>query len=165
MDVSTRYAEDQKLLDQKYLKEAKAIPAQTQIDVTFPSYESEFDLLFETSKRNTPWAEFYAPSKYSEQKKRLFTFQTIPALGSEDKKESQAQKILSKIQASAAQRQVREKGEEKDQKQKKKQWEESREAEQEEKEKKILIKLLDCIIKLDKYIMDVNARRTQYQKG
>ena len=52
LDVSTRYAEDQKRLDQQFIKESKAVSAQTQIDVTSPSYGSEFDLLFEITKRN-----------------------------------------------------------------------------------------------------------------
>ena len=34
-----------------------------------------------------------------------------------------------------------------------------------DKEKKILIKLLDCIVYLDKNISFINSRRTQYQKG
>lgn len=164
IDVSTRYAQDQKLLDEKYIKEAKAIPAQAQIDVTIPSYPSEFDALFELSRRNSTWADFAAPSKYNEQKKRLFTHQIIPSLGSEDKRESQAQRILAKMQSSLARKQEEEKREQQKKQQQPKK-EDEKEMQQREKEKKILIKLLDCIISLDKGMMEVSSRRLQYQKG
>jgi hypothetical protein len=165
LDVSTRYAEDQQKLDQKLIKESKAIPSQTEIDVTSPAFASEFDLLFDTAKRNLPWAEFSVPEKYNEQKKRLFTFQLIPSLGTQDKKEGQAQKILAKFQGTTQHREKEEK-EEKDQKgSKKRKWEEEKEKHEEDKEKKILMNLLNCILTLDKTMMDINSRRTQYQKG
>lgn len=163
LDVSTRYAEDQKYLDAKMIKESKAIPSQTEIDVTIPAFSSEFDLLFETSKRNLPWADFIPPDKYNEQKKRLFTFQIVPSLGSQDKKESQAQKILSRLQEPVQYNKEKDERQQKDSR--KKRWEEAREQQEQEKEKKILSNLFHCILLLDRDLIDINSRRTQYQKG
>ncbi len=159
VDVSTRYAEDQRLLDDKFIKESRGIPAQTTIDVTAPYFPSEIDVLLKAQPLQLPWALFSAPLHYSDQKKRLFTFQVIPSLGSEDKKESQAQKILAKLRSLA-----RKKEEEKEQEKEKREEQESL-FEEEEREQKILISLLDTITNLDKLIIDVNARRGQYQKG
>lgn len=163
LDVSTRYAEDQKFLDDKLIKDARGIVPQTQIDVTQPSYASEFDALFGLTKRNLPWADFQAPSRFNEQKKRLFTHQLIPSLGTLDKKESQVQKILAKVQSQMARRQADKDKE--GQKDPKKKFNEEREEQELEKEKKILIKLLDCIVYLDKDVSTVSSRRMQYQKG
>lgn len=163
VDVSTRYAQDQEFLDQKILKEARGIVPQTQIDVTQPAYPSEFDSLFGLSKRNLPWADFVAPVRFNEQKKRLFTHQLIPSLGSFDKKENQSQKILAKAQAQLNKKVIR-KDDERNEDPKKKFNEELLEKEI-DKQKKILIKLLDCIVYLDKNISFINSRRTQYQKG
>jgi len=163
IDVSTRYAQDQKHLDDKLLKDARGISQQTLVDVTIPSYASEFDALFGLSKRNLPWADFQAPNRFNEQKKRLFTHQIIPSLGTAEKKESQAQKIIAKVQSQMAKGQT-----DKDKeglKDPKKKFSEQREEQELTKEKKILIKLLDCIIYLDKDIGSVNSRRMQYQKG
>lgn len=157
MDVSTRYAEDQKILDKSLIKEARAIPHQAaEIEVTTPFYPSELETLLRFSPQQSSWASFIPPAMYYEQKKRLFTFQSIPSLGSEDKKESQAQKILTKLQL------LEEKQEDKDQKKKRPR---QISLEEEEKEKKILTKLLQTIALLDKLIIDINSRRSQYQKG
>ena len=45
IDVSTRYAEDQKVLDQSLVKEARGIQVQTEIEVTTPFYPSELEAL------------------------------------------------------------------------------------------------------------------------
>src|SRR5579863_7976964 len=116
MDVSTRYAEDQKILDQSIIKEARNIPLQTEIDVTAPFFPSELEGLLHMSPLHSSWASFIAPALYYEQRKKLFTFQSIPSLGSEDKKESQTQKILTKLQLLEKQQQTKDANEEKDQK-------------------------------------------------
>jgi hypothetical protein len=162
VDVSTRYAEDQKMFDEKIIKESRGIPIQAQIDVTFPSFSSELEALFEINKRNIFWADFFMPPKYREQKKRLFTYQIIPSLGSEDKKETQSQRIKDVIASR------KKKMEEETDEQKKKKalpWEEEKELEEEKKEEKVLLALLEKISSLDKYLVDINSRRSQYQKG
>jgi hypothetical protein len=161
VDVSTRYAEDQKMADAQFLKETRLISSQTEIDVTVPFFPSEFDLLFETSRRNTPWADFYAPPRYNEQKKRLFTFQIIPSMGSSDKIEAQLQRIAARV----PKREEKEEAEEKDKERRRLKWEKEKEEEEEEKEKNILINLLNSVSLFDKFLVDINSRRGQYQRG
>jgi len=50
-------------------------------------------------------------------------------------------------------------------KDKRKQYEEERSLEEEEREKKILTSLLSTIALFDKLIIEINSRRSQYQKG
>ncbi|MEI8328550.1 MAG: DUF5399 family protein [Chlamydiia bacterium] len=163
LDVSTRYAQDQVFLDDKIIKDASAIVPQTQIDVTQPAYPSEFEALFGLSKKNLSWAEFTPPARFNEQKKRLFTHQLIPSLGSSDKKENQSQKIVAKVQAHLHKR-LAPKNQDEDQN-RRNQLHNEQEDKELEKEKKTLIKLFDCIVYLDKNISFINSRRTQYQKG
>jgi hypothetical protein len=159
VEVSTRYAEDQQALDQTLIKEARTIPVQTQIEVTTPFFPSEVDALLHFQPTNLPWASFFPPLQYFEQKKRLFTFQLIPSMGSEDKKESQILKILAKLRSMAEGRI------EKEGKNERQQYEQEKALEEEEKEKKILTSLLNTIALFDKLIIEINARRSQYQKG
>jgi hypothetical protein len=157
IDISTRYAEDQKNLDQKLVREPGSVSAQTQIDVTVPTFASELETLFEMRRRTQSWADFYAPQGYNEQKKRLFMHQIIPSLGSDDKHDMQLQRLNSYIFP------INEEDEEK--KEKRPQWELDSEKEEQEKEKKILLTLLNCISSLDKYLRDINSRRGQYHRG
>jgi len=167
VDSSNRYADDQKKYDAAYLKESGTIPQRTEIDVTIPSFASEWEKIFGMENRPQFWADFYPPTGYFEQKKRLFTHQIIPSLGSEEKNEAHAQKISALIP------QMEKKIEEQKEKEKKEgkkrtfnfAWEEAREKEEEIKEKNTLIALLHCISNLDKHLIEINARRGQYQKG
>lgn len=151
----SRYAQDRAALDEKIIPESRFVPYQAEVDVTIPSYGSEFDQLLETNLRNQTWADFIAPALFHEQKKRLFRFQIIPSLGSEEKKESQLQRVKER----AAQ------DEERKQKHPPKSWEEERDYDEEKKEKEILLKLLKKVGELEKDLIDINSRRHQYQKG
>lgn len=163
MESSSRYAEDQKRYDASLAKEAAAIPLRTEIDVTSPAFSSEWEKIFGLDTRTILWADFHPPAKYHEQKKRLFTFQIIPSLGSEEKNEAQTEKVSALIPL------LEEKFEKREDKERKKAftyaWEEEREKEDEKKEKAILLRLLHCISNLDKHLIEVNSRRGQYQKG
>ncbi len=164
VDVSTRYAEDQKTLDTKLIKEARSVQGQAIVDVTTPAFSSELDALLQSEHVQVPWALFTAPLGYNEQKRRLFTFQVIPSLGSEDRQESKAQKILAKLKTLSEKKlKRREEGEE--EKEKEREAEQENEYDEMEREKKILISLLDTISQLDKLMVDINSRRSQYQKG
>ncbi len=162
LDASSRYASDQQEFDNKILKEARGIQRQAEVDVTIPSFASEFDTLFDVARRNTPWAQFFMPENYNEQRKRLFTYQIIPSLGPQDKTESQEKKILAHLQE-----QSKKQGDgKKDQRQEdRSSWEDEQERVEEEKEQKILAQLLKNLIMLDKCMSDITARRMQYQKG
>ncbi len=158
-DASSRYAEDRKLYDDKLVKESRVIPLQTEIDVTLPSYPSEFDQLFEIAKRNIFWADFFAPPKFNEQKKRLYTHQMIPSLGSSDKKEALAARLgeiveRAKQRRAAAARENRPLS-----------WEEEREIQEEEKEKNKILSLLNRVDFFERAFIDINAQRNRYHKG
>lgn len=157
-DASSRYAQDRKLYEESIFKEAKAVPIfpQAEIDVTQPFFASEYEQLFEMQKRNISWADFYPPPKFNEQKKRLFTHQILPFLGSEDKIEAQSARISATVRLPAPLA-----GEEGP----RVSWQQERELHQQENEKKILISLMTSIHTLDKYLIDINSRRSQYQKG
>jgi hypothetical protein len=164
VDASSRYAADQQRFDKKILKESRVIPRQAEVDVTMPSFSSEFDLLFDSEQRNTPWAKFCMPRNYNEQRKRLFTYQIIPSLGPQDKTENQEKKILAHLKERAKHQD--EKG--KDERQNKEgraSWEESQAEAEQEKEQQIVAQLLKNLIMLDKCLTDITARRMQYQKG
>ncbi|HSX12576.1 MAG TPA: DUF5399 family protein [Rhabdochlamydiaceae bacterium] len=159
LDISTRYALDKEQVDETYIKEARAILTQAQIDVTVPSYTSEFEHLFGLGRSNAPWADFFAPMGFYEQKKRLFSQRLIPALGTMDKTEAELQRIstLGKVMR-------KEEEEEKEEKQPQT-AEEELEANEKEKERKILVTLLKQLQTFDQYLIDINSRRSQYQKG
>lgn len=147
VDVSTRYAQDQEVLEKDLIREAPSIPLQTTIEVTSPSYPSELDALLKTQPTHASWALFTPPEGYYEQKNKLFTFQLIPSLGSDDKKDSQTQKIEARLQAE----------EEKSKN--------PYELEQHIKKKGAIISLLKKISIFDNMITDVYSRIGQYKKG
>ncbi|VHO01999.1 DUF5399 family protein [Candidatus Rhabdochlamydia sp. T3358] len=156
IEVSTRYAEDLRELDQKLLIEARGIQEQTEIEITHPFFLTELEILLEPQKQQT-WATFTPPQGYSELRKRFFMFQLIPSLGSEEKHETQTQKIVSLKTFSRKKRDDQQQEEESDHSDPEKEYH--------EKEKKTLISVLQTIMHLDKEIQEINARRGQYHKG
>ncbi len=163
-EAYTRYAEDQNLYDAKLVSEARGVQKQAEVDVTSPSYGSEFEALFDTGRRNQFWADFLAPPKYNEQKKRIFTFQVIPSLGSPEMKEAQLQRV---IDMAALSKKSNETVEEKTLKSEDRTqaWQQIRELEQKEHEKTVIVHLLNQVSDLERDSIDINSRRGQYQKG
>ena len=164
VEVSTRYAEDQLWHDEKIIKESRAIPSQTVIDVSLPSFASEVDALLKTAPTQHVWANFFSPSHFLEQKGRIFSFSLIPSLGSEEKQEAQLQKVLTQL-LSLAEKRKQEREKEKEGGKNQQAWSQQKEEEEEEKEKKALSALFQTISSLDKFLVDINSRRSQYQKG
>ncbi|MCB1081633.1 MAG: DUF5399 family protein [Chlamydiia bacterium] len=161
IDTSVRWAKDQEYYDRSLIKESSLVSRQTAIDVTSPSFSSHFDTLFQINQRYIPWALLGAPQGYNLQKMRLFTFQTIPSLGSEDFLSAQMQKIQDKVDTSKeARAKRREAGQGAEYP-----WEDEREEEEELRQSKTLIALLEYLQITDKLITEINARRSQYQKG
>lgn len=161
IDASTRYAEGQRDLDQKLVGESQQIPSHTQIDVSAPHFPEELAELLGLRPTGVTWATFSPPAGYLEQRKRLFTYQLIPSMGSEDKQESQAHKILAKLQ-SVSKEKVEGAQPPQDARQ---HYEATLAREEEEKEKKVLTNLFHEISLIDKYVLAVNALRNQYHKG
>ena len=162
IDPSVRYAQDQQYLDKSISKDTFYISSQAQVDVTLPCFSSEFDTIFQTSIRNRGWAAFASPSGFNEQKKRLFTFQILPSLGSEETVQIHAQRLKDRV----------EKEQEKQHKKKGQQdqdpaehFEETIRMQEAQQESKKLIRLIEIICNLDKILGEINSRRNQYQKG
>lgn len=157
INTSVRWAQDQEYLDKKLIKESTFVSRQTTIDVSSPSFASEFDTLFQINTRFAPWAFLLSPSGYNHQNMRLFTFQTIPSLGSDEFLAAQMQKIKDKVDISKealAKRRKEGLGSEYP-------WEEEGDL----KQSKTLIALLEYLQLLDTLMIQINARRNQYQKG
>ncbi|MGL4540513.1 MAG: DUF5399 family protein [Candidatus Rhabdochlamydia sp.] len=164
IEVSTRYAEDLKELDQKLLTEARGIREQMEIDITHPFFLTELEILLEPQKQQT-WATFIPPVGYFEQKKRFFGFQLISSLGSEEKHEKQVQKIISQSKTFSRKKRNNQQGDQQDQDNQQGEPDNNPEKEYHEKEKKTLVSVLQTIMYLDKEIQEINARRGQYHKG
>ncbi|MCB1081473.1 MAG: DUF5399 family protein [Chlamydiia bacterium] len=158
---SIRWAQDQAFIDQSIVKESSFVSLQTTIDVSSPFFSSEFDLLFQIKQRFAPWALMLAPKGFNMQKMRLFTYQAIPSLGSEEFLSSQMQKIRDKVALNKEDRMKRrEEGRGAEFA-----WEDEREEEEEQRESKTLIALLEYVHVLDILMAQINARRSQYSKG
>lgn len=163
IDSYVRYAMDQEYLDKELVKDSSFVPKQTSIDVATPFYSSEYEHMFQTTRRNRGWAEFYKPEGYGVVGKSIFTFQVLPKLGTDEMFQMQCAKIREKIERDRErnqerQRDRRNRGEPND-------FEEDLELEQEEKESQILLNLLENIQALDKILIEINSRRNQFQKG
>jgi len=157
IDVSTQYAAARKELEktEAILKEGKAVRGKTEIDVTIPYFESEFEKIYQTQKRNIPIAELSPPPRYAEQQRRVFTHQVLPSLGTDEKLDAQVQRIQGTVR-------IPESGPTAE----KMSWEAERELQEQQKEQKVLVGLfINTIRPLDKDVIDINSRRGQYHKG
>jgi hypothetical protein len=140
VEISTRYATDREVYDESLIKEARLIPSQTLVTTTLPLYSSEFDMLFELGKRRALWAAFRPPPNYNTSRRRLFAEQLIPDLGSPDFQDAK----LERLEAFEK---------------------EEKDGEEVKKEKEVLTKLLQNLHLFDQLLIDINSRRSQYQKG
>lgn len=161
MDPSIRYALDQTYLDKSLSTDTSYISSQANIDVTAPYFSSEFDAIFQTSLRNKGWALFMYPPGFRDQRKRLFTFQLLPSLGTEETVQMHAQRLKERVDKEKERR-----------RHKKRQnthqddaFEEEIQLAQAEEESQKILRLITMICQLDKILIEINARRNQYQKG
>ncbi|MEM8727172.1 MAG: DUF5399 family protein [Chlamydiota bacterium] len=161
IDTSVRWAQDQELLDRSLIKESPLISRQTTVDVTSPSFTSEFDTLFQIRQRFAPWALFLSPNGYNLQKMRLFTHQSIPSLGSDELLSAQIEKIHERVTASKKKRQEKQNFGQMS----KYPWEDKREDNDELHESKTLATLLEYLQLIDSMMTEIGSRRSQYQKG
>lgn len=152
IEVSTRYAEDRERFDETIIREARSIPIQTQIEVTAPIYPMELDVLFGVDKRNITWADFPPPDKFQVQKRRLFTDQLIPSLGTSESRASQIERIMLMSPKNISS-------------EKEPSWEEKIELNAEEKEKSVLKNFFTDVEILNKLIVEYKSLSMQYQKG
>lgn len=141
VDVSIRWAEDQKILQETkpYITEAVGISQHAQKDVSMPAVFSEIDALVGALRIHPTWANFYLPPGYNEQRRRLFTSQIAPFLGTDEQQDVQIQRI----EAAS----------------------EEEEQDERKREKAVLLKLMKMMHDLNRDLIDIITRCRQYQKG
>lgn len=143
--VSKRYAEDVENTDRSLIRDSRKVPTQTYVTTTAPSYKSQVDDLLEI-KQPTSWATFEEPKNFTSHNKNLFTFQLIPSMGTVEQQQTNKDQInIIKEQED--------------------QQEQEQEEPEEEEDIDKVVKLLDWMGILDKYILFINGKRGQYHKG
>lgn len=142
LDVSIRWAEDQKILEESkpIIRDSTMASNAAQTEVILPANPSEIEVLFGLSKLHPAWATFQKPPGFFFLRRRIFRSQLVPFLGSEEQQDS----MMTRIQGT--------KGDDHDHDE----WDE---------EKKRLIKLLQLMQLLNKDLIDITTRCKQYQKG
>lgn len=147
LDISNQYAEGREAYDESLVKESKAITSQARVDVTTPFLPSESDSLFGLSERGAVWPAISPPPSYNSSRRRLFAEQVIPSLGTPDAQETQMERLEafgnSEIDRHPNPADALEIG----------------------REQKTLLTLLGKIHDCDQDLIEINARRVQYQKG
>lgn len=137
LDAYNRYARDQDTLDKSLLKEARSIPMQTQVDVTEPSYKSEFEMLFSLGGERAPRALFSTPERFEEGTIKLFTHHVSEVIGGLERQESSIERLTAFPIA----------GEEKN------------------SEKETLLKSLNTFLDIEKQKVDIYSFLGQFKKG
>lgn len=142
LDVSIRWAEDQKLLQetQPIIRDSTLASTHAQTEVTLPAKPTEIETLLGLSQLHPSWATFQIPPGFFFQRRRIFRFQLVPFLGTDEQQDS----MITRIQNV--------KGDEKDQDE----W---------QNEKDRLLKVLHLLQNLNKDLIDITTRCKQYQKG
>ncbi|HEX2583270.1 MAG TPA: DUF5399 family protein [Chlamydiales bacterium] len=149
MESSVRYAKDKEQLDLRLVEDSKWISKRIEISVTKPYVPSEFEKLF-SAKPTLQWALFSAPPAYEAHTQALFSYQLIPSLGSNEKQEADAEKLIALEESLKKERRPSKDGEEQ---------------QEEERKRKRLLAFFKCLEKLDQTLTFINARRNQYQRG
>ena len=150
LDVSVRYAKDKELEESHLLEGAKMISSRAEVSVTSPYFSSEFEELFGLKSTHRSFAQFFAPKDYASHARPLFTYQLSPSLGSLEKQQAEIEKIEAYHR---------------DEEKKKKKKKTTDEEEKEEKEKSILLHLLKSLMNLEKDLIFIKSKRSQYHKG
>ena len=142
LDVSIRWAEDQKLLEetQPIIRDSNLASSHAQAEVILPVRQSEIEALLGLSQLHPSWALFEVPPGFFIQRRRIFRSQLVPFLGSDEQQDA----MMTRIQNT--------KGDERDLSE----W---------EHEKDRLLKLLQLLQRLNKDLIDISTRCKQYQKG
>lgn len=154
-EASQRYALDQQALNETkfFTQDSAALSKQAKIDVKTPAFHSELDQIFQAEKKNTSWAQFSPPMSSHNKSGSFFTYELLPSLLLQENNEHYKKKILS-----LKEKQEKNSSEQDDP-------DTLSEKEEEERRKKALINLLDCILHLDKCMIYVQTKRSQYHKG
>lgn len=146
--VHERWAQDQEKLDPKYLSSAET-PNHFEIAGTSILYPSQWEELFEVHVKNIPWAAFTPPPHYRLQPNKFFTHRIVPSIdtGMEGKEEEEKESFYEKILRKAEERRKQ------------------KALAAVQREETALTNLFDIVQTLNVLLEQINARKTQYQKG
>ena len=150
-----RYAEDQSLFDKTYLSEPGKVVPQAVMDISRPSYRSQFRLLLGIFYLHPQWATFVPPKLGMGRQKLLFTSQVLPFMGTTDKKEAQKERIKSRPDEER----------EKEERRERPQWQQDKEKQDQEREKNTLLELFSCLEALNDDMIAILTKMRQFQKG
>lgn len=142
IDVSIRWAEDQKVLEETrpIIQEGGVVSAQVTVEVALPLPQSQLEILLGLVNPTPTWALFEMPKGFASTKSRLFTSRLIPLLESDEQQEN----LLSRVTGAVGRQDDNEV------------W---------EKEKSCLLHLLKLFQLLNRDLIDIASRCRQYQKG
>jgi hypothetical protein len=154
--IHERYAQDQSLLDPKYITESHSVTTQSEITGTSSIYTSKLEALFEFNLKNCPWASFSPPPRFLFQARRFFSFSLFPYLsfGEEKEREDDEEENEERKEANDLIERARavDPGKEGS-------------SSAFEKERTSILNLLDTLKHLNGLLKHINARKAQYQKG
>lgn len=139
LDVSIRWAEDQKALEESrpIIRDSTLAAANAQTEVILPTKHTEIENLLGLSQLHPSWATFEKPPGFLMVRRRIFRSQLVPFLGSDEQQDA----ILTRIQNTPGTEEGDEEG------------------------KGRLVNLLQLLQTLNKDLIDITTRCKQYQKG
>lgn len=147
LDTSTNYAQGREDYDESFIKDSPTIPSQTRIDVTNPFRPSEFELLFGLSKKGILWSVPSPPPHFYASRRHLFVDQLVPSLGPPEVQDAQIERL-----DAVGNEEIEH-------------CSNPTEADEIGKEKTAISSLLDTVRDFNGDLIEINARRIQYQKG
>lgn len=108
--IYIQYARRTELLEQVrqqlHLPEASTVPAQALIIDLYPKL-AELDLLMGVTALHAPWAYFFAPPRFTAQRRSPFAFyRIIPAFGSEESEEQKIDSVVCETPEEEKEKQV-----------------------------------------------------------
>lgn len=128
----------EQIKNQYHLEDASSIPPQLQVLDFYPKL-SEMELLLGVVPVRAPWAYFFPPPRFRDQRRSPFTFSRIgPILNSSDKEEENPEQKLDRVKC---------------------------QTEEEEKEKKVLKHCFAQIDKINNWLSFIVGRVGQFLQG
>ncbi|MCP5510156.1 MAG: DUF5399 family protein [Chlamydiales bacterium] len=158
VEISSRFAKDLESVQTQLISESKTISPKTHIDISTPAFKSAFDTMFDLRRRNKEWAIFHRPSTVHWGNARIFGSHLLPLVRSDEFGLLERERIMARRSTSKKKR-LEEKAKNAYD------WEERYEEEEEQKESDILLFFIQAVQELDKSLIEINGRRSQYQKG
>jgi hypothetical protein len=147
-----RWAQDQEGYDISFVKESHLVAPHPEILGTSVIYPSKFEELFELQKRNLPWASFSPPGNFHMFSKRFFSYRLFPNIYWEEEEEDE-EKEEDDSKCDLIREVIRAK----------KLGDQSHTLF--EKDKSAILALLESIKWVNELLIQINARKLQYQKG